>query len=143
MAGVRESPSGSTAPIHSERGFPGRFRYQSHSCARAKVNMKSASDNLEVVDRYIEREVQVRVNHRPGRSQGVAYNPDSCFGVIPKNHKWRLLEDLSHPEGASINEGIELELCTMRHTSVDEAMARVCALGARAQLAKFVPARSP
>lgn len=45
----------------------------------------------------------------------------SRFGVIPKNHqpgKWRLIVDLSHPKGASVNDGIERvvlpEVCDSR-----------------------------
>lgn len=45
--------------------------------------------------------------------------------------------DLSHPEGANVNDGIEPELCTMRYTSVDEAVVKICELGAKTQLAKF------
>ena len=49
----------------------------------------------------------------------------SHFGVIPKSHRpgeWRLIMDLSHPEGASVNDGIEPELCSHSYTSVDEAV---------------------
>ena len=121
-------------------GFRVGFRYQSHSCARAKANMKSASENPEVVDRYIEREVELGRIIGPTDPKELPTAQISRFGVIPKNHqpgKWRLIVDLSHPEGASVNDGIEPELCTMRYTSVDEAVSRICALGARAQLAKF------
>ena len=58
----------------------------------------------------------------------------SHFGVIPKNHRpgeWRLIVDLSHPAGMSVNDGIEPELCTVNYTSVDVAvrMIRMCGLG--------------
>ena len=49
----------------------------------------------------------------------------SLFGVIPKSHclgEWRLIVDLSHPTGASVDDGIKPELCTLRYTSVDEAI---------------------
>ena len=65
----------------------------------------------------------------------------SHFGVIPKNHqlgKWRLIVDLSHcPAGASVNDGIEPELLTLKYTSVDEAVQIVLLLWVGALLAKF------
>ena len=51
------------------------------------------------------------------------------FGVTPKGHstvKWRLVTDLSHPPGQSINDGIDPELCSFSYTSV-EAVTRVVA----------------
>ena len=56
----------------------------------------------------------------------------SRFGVIPKPHqpgKWRLIVDLSHPKGASVNDGIDPELCSLVYTSVDEAVNRVLQRG--------------
>ena len=53
----------------------------------------------------------------------------SPFGVIPKKHKpgkWRLIIDLSAPEGSSVNDGIAKELCSLAYTSVDEVV--VCIL---------------
>ena len=54
----------------------------------------------------------------------------SRFGVIPKNHQpgeWRLVVDLSYPAGASINDGIESALCSLRYPSVDDAVHRLLA----------------
>jgi len=62
------------------------------------------------------------------------------FGVIEKPHqpgKYRLIVDLSYPEGRSVNDGLEPELCTMKYTSVDVAVARVLTHGAGTSLAKF------
>ena len=49
----------------------------------------------------------------------------SRFGIIPKSHRpgeWRLIMDLSHLEGASVNDRIEPELCTVSYTSVDKVV---------------------
>ena len=35
------------------------FRYEAFSCRRAKTNMKSVQENEEVVDRYLEKEVEL------------------------------------------------------------------------------------
>ena len=60
--------------------------------------------------------------------------------MVPKNHqpgKWQLIVDLSHPKVASVNDGVEPELCSMKYTSVDEAVRKVLILGAGTLLAKF------
>ena len=45
--------------------------------------------------------------------------------------------DLSFPRGNSVNDGIELEVCSLHYTSVDEACKRVVEYGRGAILAKF------
>ena len=64
----------------------------------------------------------------------------SRFGVIPKPHqpgKWRLITDLSSPEGSSINDGIATRFCSLSYTSVDDAVRRVLELQRGTVLAKF------
>jgi hypothetical protein len=88
--------------------------------------MKSAADNAPGT-----------WSQEPGSTQGVHI---SRFGVIPKKHqpgKWRLIVDLSHPAGSSVNDRIEKELCSLRYTSVDAAVRQAMARGTGAQLAKF------
>ena len=50
----------------------------------------------------------------------------SHFGVIPKPHqpgKWRLSTDLFSKEGSSINDMVAGQLCSLMHTSVEEAVS--------------------
>ena len=64
----------------------------------------------------------------------------SPFGVIPKSGKpgkWRLINDLSSPEGSSINDGIEPPLCSIKYASLDTAASLVRAAGPGALLAKL------
>lgn len=42
--------------------------------------------------------------------------------------------DLSHPQGASVNDGIEKELCSLHYSSVEKAVRRVIELGTVAKL---------
>ena len=61
----------------------------------------------------------------------------SRFRMIPKCHqpgKWRLIVDLSHPAGASVNDGIEPKLCILRYSLVDEAVKMVLCEGWNARL---------
>ena len=63
----------------------------------------------------------------------------SPFGVIPKSEvgKWRLILDLSSPEGFSVNDGIKSELCSLSYMSVDDVARRVRDLGKGTLMAKF------
>ena len=121
-------------------GFRIGFKYGECACSSAKTNMKSAMANPAVVDQYLAKEV----GH--GRVIGPLSEEEhpsvqiSRFGVIPKSNqpgKWRLIVDLSHPRGASVNDGIEPELCTLKYTSVDEAARLVLSAGAGVVMAKF------
>ena len=62
----------------------------------------------------------------------------SPFGVIPKKEvgKWRLIMDLSHPEGASINDGIDKALASISYVSVDNVAEVVLKLGPGAFMGK-------
>ena len=63
----------------------------------------------------------------------------SRFGVIPKRgqgNQWRLILDLSHPTGRSVNDGISRELSSLSYASVDQAVERILELGPGTLLAK-------
>ena len=53
-------------------------------------------------------------------------------------YQWHLIDNLSAPEGWSINEGIDRELCRLKYTSVDDVVqrVRVLQLGEGAEIAK-------
>ena len=56
----------------------------------------------------------------------------SRFGVIPKGSqpgKWRLIVDLSDPDGRSVNDGISGEGCSLSYVSVDDAARMVLRRG--------------
>ena len=62
------------------------------------------------------------------------------MGVVPKGHtpgRWRLITDLSFPQGASVNDGINRELCSLSYTSVERVATAVQRFGPGALLAKL------
>ena len=75
----------------------------------AHDNLPSVVSHPAVVQEYLEKECSLgrMVGPLPiGSTPGLQISP---FGVIPKGHtpgKWRLIVDLSHPEGRSVNDGI-------------------------------------
>ena len=95
-------------------GFPEGFRVgfqpaRIHQIHFTAGNMKSALNTPQVVEEYLACKVYL------GRVAGPFASPPfpsfhvSSFGVIPKcgrPGKWRLIIDLLHPKGGSVNDGI-------------------------------------
>ena len=118
-------------------GFRIGFRYGERTYSSAKSNMQSAMANPSVVDEYLEKDVGHGRVIGPLSEEEYPTAHVSHFGVIPKSkdpkeqptQEWRLIVDLSHPMGASVNDDIEPELCTLKYTSVDEAVRLVLSSG--------------
>ena len=125
-------------------GFRVGFNYQQHTASlqSRRRNMVSATQSPQVVSDYLMEEVTLnRVTELPSEEAagkiGVHCSP---FGVIPKKNtpgKWRLIVDLSSPEGHSVNDGIDREQCSFSYTSVDEVAGVILQLGQGAMLAKM------
>ena len=118
-----------------------RIGFQHGSSLRStSANMLSANAHPGVVTDYIQKELSL------GRMLGPFQSTDHLpplhfnrFGVIPKGHntgKWRLITDLSFPQGHSVNDGIDPSLCSLAYTTVDDIAAVVAQLGKGALLAK-------
>ncbi len=111
------------------RGFRIGFRHGRCKCVAAKTNMLSAVQNPAVVDQYIRKAVSLGKVKGPMMREQLP-EAQVRFGVIEKPHqpgKYHLVVDLSHPEGLSVNDGIESDLCSLQYTSVDAAVTRVLA----------------
>lgn len=62
------------------------------------------------------------------------------MGLVPKSHqsnKWRLIVDLSHPRGSSVNDGINPDWCSLRYACVDDAVRTIMKLGRGTELVKL------
>ena len=106
----------------------------------ATRNMRSAAEEAAVVESYLEKEVAGGRIVGPVPQEVVNKVHISRFGVIPKPHqpgKWRLIVDLSHPKGASVNDGVVGDFCSLTYTSVDTAAELVLNKGKGAELAKL------
>ena len=121
-------------------GLEGGFRIgfdDSHPLTPSRKNMQSATLHPEIVERYLYGELA------EGRIIGPLSSADgihtSRIGVIPKGHtpgKWRLITDLSSPEGTSVNDGIDPSLCSLQYTSVDRIASVAGRWGPGSLLAK-------
>ena len=118
-------------------GFRVGFKYP-RPCRSSADNMHSVREHAQVVRDYLSNECA------EGRILGPLSPPwsdeihVSRFGVIPKgaSGKWRLILDLSSPEGASVNDGIDSDLCSLKYATVDQAAELMFRLGRGALMAK-------
>ena len=90
--------------------------------------MQTAKQNAEVVEERLQAEVSLKRVIVPVRIDQYPLVQISRFGVILKNHqpsKWRMIVDLSHPKGNSVNDGISTDLRTLMYASVDDAIQTI------------------
>ena len=120
-------------------GFRIGFRAAAVQLKSRKANMLSVFDHPQVVTEYIKEEVQANTMHRV--ENALAKNVHcSPFGVIPKKNKpnkWRLILDLSSPDGQSVNDGIDKDLASLTYISVDDVVAVIRRAGKGALLGKM------
>ena len=114
------------------QGFRIGFQHGTSTLRQAAGNMPIKEP--EVVSVYIKEEL--------GAERLVELTVDeaarlevhcSPIGIIPEKNKpgkWRLIMDLSSPDGASVNDGIEKDTCSLSYISV----YMVAALGVGALL---------
>ena len=115
------------------------FDYSNCSCTPARTNLLSVSNNSEIVQQYLQDECRLGRVLGPLPSYLCSTIQVSPFGVIPKPSKpgqWRLIVDLSSPQGASVNDGISSKWASLAYVSVDQIMDTVLQLGQGSQLAK-------
>ena len=104
------------------------------------MNHPSAAANTRVVDERIATELAAGRLLGPLPPDLVPRVQVSPMGLVPKPNqpnKFRLIVDLSHPTGHSVNDGIPPRLCSLQYASVDTAVKIVKQLGRGAQLVKL------
>ena len=123
------------------RGLHIGFNYSQCSCRPATSNMRSALENASVVQAYLDVEVALKRIIGPVAPHLAPVGTQlSHFGVIPKSSqpgKWRLILDLSSPDGRSVNGGIEPELCSLQYLRLDEVVCQIGRWGEGTLLAKM------
>ena len=121
-------------------GFRIGYGYDSSSLKSARRNLDCAMQHEEVVSEYLRTEIHNGRVSGPFKRSEVQGARMSRFGVIPKNHqanKWRLIVDLSRPDGHSVNDGMPESLCGLSCVSVDDATDHLCTMGPGTLMAKI------
>ena len=126
-----------TGMTHGFRiGFDTRSRIRP-----ASKNIPSADQHPEVISAYIDKEKAAGTLLGPFAVDDLEPPVQiSRFGVIPKGHtqgKWRLILDLSHPEGASVNDGISPDHCSIKYLKIEEVAQALLRSGPRTAMAKI------
>ena len=114
-----------------QEGFWFGYNYQAYKCKKSEDNLKSAKEHPQVVDDYITKECAA------GRILGPFYPhmfPEvqvSRFGVIRNSEpgSWRLIFDLSYPEGRSVYDGISSKICLLLYMTVDDEARAIATMG--------------
>ena len=121
-------------------GFRVGYDYSGGLAIRSSSsNMLSAREKPEVIREYLAKECSEGRVFGPLDQSQFPFVHTSPFGVIPKGSsgKWRLIVDMSAPEGASINDGISASASSLSYVSVVDAVRSITALGQGALLAKI------
>lgn len=129
-----------SAAITLKEGFSHGFKlgYEGKRAPRNSDNLKSVERDPPTVSQKLEKEIKL------GRMAGPFTQPPfnnliiSPIGLVPKAEtgKFRLIHHLSHPEGESINDGINREVCAVKYSNFDDAIELVVRAGKGANLAK-------
>ena len=94
----------------------------------------------QVVEDYLEREEKMCWVCRVAVSDLKSRHMISPFGVILNQNlpgKWRLIVNLSAPDGSSVNDAISPELSSVCYTSINDAVAFIRELGKGCLLPKL------
>ena len=122
------------------QGFRIGFSYGSIHLKPSKLNLEGARSHPNVVDDYLQTEINLNRVAGPFPSSSLPSYQISRFGVIPKNlqlDKWQLTVDLSHPKGGSVKCGIPKQLCSLKYVTLNDAIQTILALGPGTLLAKI------
>lgn len=103
-------------------------------------NMVSAMQHPDAVSDYLQQELLLnRMVVVPPAQVLRLHCHISPFGVIPKRAKpgkWRLIVDLSSPRKASVNDGIDKDMCSLSYVTIDHIVDELLLIGPGALMAK-------
>ena len=118
-----------------------------YNCNKAPLrahgkNMQSAAEHGDVLEKYLAGEMEAGKVALAGTFQQAKAWGIHCtlFGVIPKKNrpgKFRLILNLSAPEGVSVNSGITKELASLSYVTLDKVAESAARLGCGSLLAKM------
>ena len=99
-------------------------------------NLLSDRQNPEVVQDYLLHECSQGRIIGPLDSSLHSFLQINRFGK-KNSDRWKLILDLSVPEGKSVNDGIDHDLCSLSYVSIDNAVEAIVSNGKGAYLAKI------
>ncbi len=120
-------------------GFRIGFNRRSNSLVPCHRNHPSALTMPNATAMQLHEEVCLQRLYGPIPPHWAGHIHTSPIGLIPKPHsdRFRLIVDLSHPRGHSVNDGIDPALCSLSYASVQDAVSFIAQLGVNTQLIKL------
>ena len=114
------------------------FNYSQQVLKSKSRNKLSTLDHPAVVEANIHNELTLGCLAYIQNPTNLPRFHASPIGIIQKSiKKWRMIVDLSAPEGHSINDGIEKALCSISYISVDNVAKTILQLGPGTSLGKM------
>ncbi len=136
---LNQYPNRDSATILKD-GFTWGFRlgYQGERQFRESPNLKSINADPEAARTKVMKEVGLKRIVGPFSQIPISNLIISPIGLVPKAEpgKFRLIQHLSFPDGKSINDGIDPDVCIVKYASFDLAIQLVVKNGKGALLAK-------
>lgn len=119
-----------------KQGF--KIQYQGPRQQRFCKNLLSVQQHENIVAEKLQKEVSLGRIAGPFNFLPFSNLQCSPIGIVPKKeiNEFRLIHHLSYPDGASINDFIPDELCSVSYTTVDDAIKQIKKLGKNCLLAK-------
>lgn len=105
-----------------------RFRIHSELVVKEDVcvapNLLSAKLNPEAVDTKLNKELQENRIAGPFLAPPLPNFHVSPLGVVPKKFpgEFRMIHHLSYPRGLSVNDSIDPEHCSVKYSSIGDAI---------------------
>ena len=106
----------------------------------SKRNHPSANEHPTMISEALAKETSAGRLFGPLNPEDYPFVHISSLGAVPKKHsinRWRLILDLSHPNGHSVNDGISRSLCSLSYTKVDHTVRKILSSGQGTLLAKI------
>ena len=96
-------------------------------------NLISASENPDVIDANISKELEAGRLAGPFRTRPFYPFRISPLGVVPKKTpgEFRLIHHLSYPTGSSVNDGISPDHISVSYATIPDAIRHINAAGRR------------
>ena len=98
---------------------------------RLSTNLRSASENFEILLQKIQKEKNAGRVAGPFRKPPFQNFICSPLGLVPKKNEGeiRTIHHLSYPKGSSVNDGIPSEHKTVQYQSIDDAVKHMIKYG--------------
>lgn len=118
------------------RGF--RLQYTGPRISTFSKNLVSALQFRDETLAKLQKEVSLGRMLGPFHFKPISNLRVSPIGLVPKpNGGWRLITNLSHPPGNSVNYFIDPDLCKVKYSSLDSVLDMIYRLGRHTKLGKI------